>query len=103
MREPSGENRPKLSNFSCVVTLWIAPDSLSRICSEVWSASPNCGCSWRVNSSDLPSADQLIGEAGELGGALFAKLQVPDVRRRAFPPSAETIQRCEGVSGPVAR
>src|ERR1700687_5141310 len=51
----------------------------------------------------LPSGDQVIGEAGELGGGVPGRLQLPDVSRFASPPLADTTQRCAGMGAEVAR
>src|SRR5271156_1839270 len=65
--------------------------------------SPSCGSAWRVKDICLPSGDHESGEEGEEGGALFERLQVPEVRRFAVPPEEDTSQMCEGVGAEVAR
>lgn len=69
----------------------------------VRSESPQFGVACCTIAIDLPSGDQDRGDAGELGGAPFGRLQVPALRRRAAPPLADTSQTCEGMAAPAAR
>jgi len=51
----------------------------------------------------LPFGDHESSEEGGKSSAVFDRLQVPEVRRFAVPPEAETSQMCEGVGAEVAR
>src|SRR6266571_556570 len=85
------------------VILRMSPVSRFRICTVLSSPWPVWGSSWRVKERNFPSGDQEIGEEGELGGRTLGRLQEPEVRRRAFPPSAEMSQMCEGIGAFVWR
>jgi len=51
----------------------------------------SCGDSRRVMAIDLPSGDQDSGEGAGPGGCATGRLHVPEVRRRAGPPSMGMI------------
>ena len=64
----------------------------SATCTRAESLSPERGVMVRVNATSRPSGEKARGEAERL----VARLKPPLVTRRAGPPSAGTIQRCDG-------
>src|SRR5882724_3788848 len=74
-----------------------------NICKVLRSLSPEWGVSTITKAIDLPSGDQAMGDAGELGGWLMGNVQFPEVRRRGSPPSLGTNQRCVGRGASLTR
>src|SRR5262245_64897197 len=79
------------------------PVSTSRAWTATLSPSPKCGPACFAKAMILPSGDQARGDEGGPGGSLTGRLQEPEVRRCAAPPSAGTSQMCEGRGARVAR
>src|SRR5262245_28781200 len=94
--EPSGEKTGWTSWRSRPVRPRICPVAMSTIWIVERSLSPECGVARRTIAIDRPSGDQVNGEAGGPGGYEIGRLQDPDVRRFASPPSAGTVQTCVG-------
>src|SRR5262249_44992886 len=96
---PSGENVGCPSPpRSLLVTLRVCPEASSSTCTLVCDPSPECGEAARTNSSDVPSGDQVTGDAGGPGGHATGRLQRPDVRRFASPPPDGTVQMWLGIA-----
>src|SRR5260370_27760293 len=74
-----------------------------NICKVLRSPSPECGVSTITKAIDLPSGDQAMVDAGELGAWLMGNVQLPDVSRRGSPPSLGTNQRCVGRGASLMR
>ena len=88
MRDPSGEKALKDSNVACPVSFRTAPVATSRTTTPVESTSPKCGEACRVNTMNLPSGDHETGGKEASPGSVCARLQPPDVSRRALSPFA---------------
>jgi hypothetical protein len=99
MRVPSGEKSGSPSRAPRFVRARSAPDSTSSTCTRPVSVSPEAADDVRTNAISRPFGDQ----AGVETARLVAALQSPDVRRRAAPPSASTIQRWAGRGEDVTR
>src|SRR5262245_7822358 len=100
---PSGEKTGWLSSIVWVVSRRVAPVATST--SATWATSGvfSWGVSRCVMAMVFPSGDQDSGEGAGPGGCATGRLQGPLVTRRASPPSADTIQTCEGVGATVVR
>ena len=81
----------------------IAPLATSTSCSVRSVLSPECGLTTFAIAICLPSGDHTIGDDGDPGGFVTGRLQVPDVSRRAIPPSLLITHRWEGCGGAVTR
>src|SRR5260221_234022 len=67
------------------------------------SLSPEYGSATLTIAIHFPSDDHAMGDAGELGGWLIGRLQLPDVRRRAPVPSSPITHRCAGIGAAVTK
>src|SRR5437867_3857759 len=85
---PSGLQDGTLSSRLRPVRARIAPVPTSSAWMATLSPSPKCGPICFAKAIVLPSGDQARGDDGGPGGSLTGRLQAPEVRRCAAPPSA---------------
>src|SRR5262249_4834772 len=84
---------------SLLVTLRVCPEASSSTCTLVCDPSPECGEAARTNSSDVPSGDQVTGDAGGPRGHATGRVQRPHLRRFAAPPPPDgTVQMWLGIA-----